>query len=68
MADSQACLIKFISNLQEQQYFGKVTLCFQNGQIKNIKTERTLKFSDLETMNFSKSSGCKQVVEVLTDG
>lgn len=40
-------LIAYLEKLIADQFFGMVTLSFQNGKLCNIKVERNMKLSDL---------------------
>ena len=42
-----ARLIKFLEGLVAQRFFGRVTICFQNGKMGEVKVEQTRKFEDL---------------------
>ncbi|MBC8231246.1 DUF2292 domain-containing protein [bacterium] len=48
-------IAEFLSSLEGQKYFGKVTFCFQAGKVVDIKKEENLKLSDLEMMSSNKS-------------
>ena len=43
-------ILKLLQNMSEENFWGKLTLHFQNGELKMIKKEATIKVSGL---NFS---------------
>ncbi len=42
-----APLLRYIARLSQGQFFGKVTLSFQNGKVHDIKVEQTHKMHEL---------------------
>jgi hypothetical protein len=38
---------RFIGRLQEQAFFGKVTVSFQNGKLVELRTEQVVKVDEL---------------------